>query len=243
MNIQLIMFGGIGSLVETSELQRHAFNKAFEEAGVLWHWDNATYRRLLSTAGGVNRIREYASTRISGASLSDAQIEALHQRKTAIFQQAMRSARLPLRSGVQRLLNAARNAHVKVAIASTTLSSNIEALAASASLDLEDFDLVLSKESVERPKPDPQVYQRCLDVLGVAAIHAIAIEDSDSGVEAAVAAGVRCVALPGENTSEQDFSKASLIVDSLNDVSATEYSPRITGLDAASCQELVAAIR
>lgn len=243
MNIQLIMFGGIGSLVETSELQRHAFNKAFEEAGVLWHWDKATYRRLLSTAGGVNRIRDYASTRISGASLSEAQIDALHRRKTAIFQDAMHRARLPLRSGVQRLLNAARNAHVKLAIASTTLSSNIEALAASASLDLDGFDLVLSKESVERAKPDPQVYQRCLDVLGVAAIHAIAIEDSDSGVEAAVEAGVRCVALPGENTSEQDFSRASLIVNSLDEVSASEYSPRITGLDAASCRELVSAIR
>ena len=243
MNIQAIIFGGIGSLVETSELQRRAFNKAFEEAGVLWHWDTATYRRLLSTAGGVNRIRAYAATRDSGAALSEARIEALHRRKTDIFQHAMQSAHLPLRSGVRRLLNAAHNSHVTLAIASTTLRSNIEALAASASIALDEFDLVLSKESVERPKPDPQVYQRCLETLGIAAIHAIAIEDSDSGVEAAVAAGIKCVALPGENTSEQDFSKASLIVDSLDEVDTGDYSPRITGLDFASARQLVAAIR
>lgn len=57
MGIRAIIFGGIGTLVETSELQRRAFNDAFTAFGVRWHWDRDTYRRLLSVPGGRNRIR------------------------------------------------------------------------------------------------------------------------------------------------------------------------------------------
>jgi HAD superfamily hydrolase (TIGR01509 family) len=59
---------------------------------------------------------------------------------------------------------------------------------------------------VANAKPEPDVYIRCLEIPGAAADIAVAIEDSDSGMASALAAGVTCVALPGLNTSNQDLA-------------------------------------
>lgn len=247
MNVQAIIFGGIGTLVETSELQRQAFNQAFEEAGIPWHWDIALYRRLLSTPGGQNRIRHYAASRQSGDAPSDEQVRALHARKTELFREALGRARLEARGGVQRLINQARNNDVRVAIASTTSKANISALLDSSRLENRLFDAVLHRGDVERPKPDAEVYVECLRQLGITAQHAVAVEDSDSGVEAAIAAGVACIALPGENTAWQDFNEASLVVGDHTAGAGSprqeRFEPRNTGLTLATCEALVAAIR
>ncbi|MEM1317255.1 MAG: haloacid dehalogenase, partial [Pseudomonadota bacterium] len=63
MTISAILFGSIGTLVETSEHQRHAFNRAFRDSGLDWNWDQPTYRDLLAVSGGQNRIRLYAERR------------------------------------------------------------------------------------------------------------------------------------------------------------------------------------
>lgn len=54
--IKALLFGSIGVLAETSEIQRQAYNQALTEAGLGWQWDAATYRDLLTTVGGKNRL-------------------------------------------------------------------------------------------------------------------------------------------------------------------------------------------
>ncbi|MDX1517704.1 MAG: HAD-IA family hydrolase [Woeseiaceae bacterium] len=247
MGVQAIMFGGIGTLVETSEIQRDAFNRAFAETGLGWHWPQDEYRHLLGVAGGRNRIRAYDRALDNGDTLSEELIAELHRRKTELFQDALANTRLEPRPGVIRLLNKARNHDVLLAIASTTSADNIAALAGASDLDLDAFHVILHAGSVARRKPAPDVYLSCLEYLDVPAAHAIAIEDSDSGLAAAGAAGVRCVAIPGENTAAQDFSNASLVSGSLADVDmlpgSGPFAPRNTGLDPVSAHELVTAIR
>ncbi|MEL6947920.1 MAG: hypothetical protein AAFO73_09850, partial [Pseudomonadota bacterium] len=53
---QAIFFGSIGTLVDTTELQRRAFNAAFQGAGLGWRWDRSLFNALLKTVGGVARI-------------------------------------------------------------------------------------------------------------------------------------------------------------------------------------------
>ena len=94
--MRALFFGSIGSIVETSELQRQAFNEAFAEHGLGWHWDQATYQGLLSLGGGDNRIASYAQSQ--GETVDD---RALHQTKTQRFQSLLtrghwRSARVSL---------------------------------------------------------------------------------------------------------------------------------------------------
>ncbi len=55
-----LLFGSIGSIVETSEIQRKSFNKAFKQYGLDWNWTKREYQKLLSKSGGKDRITRYA---------------------------------------------------------------------------------------------------------------------------------------------------------------------------------------
>ena len=61
--MKAVFFGSIGSVVETSELQRKSFNDAFAEAGLNWYWDQNSYRQMLTTSGGQKRISDFAAMR------------------------------------------------------------------------------------------------------------------------------------------------------------------------------------
>ena len=82
-------------------------------------------------------------------------------------------------------------------------------------LGLDEWDCVRCREDVARTKPDPDVYLAVLECLGVPGSEAIAVEDSATGVRAAKAAGLFCVAVPSALTGEHDFSEADLVLGSL----------------------------
>lgn len=90
---------------------------------------------------------------------------------------------------------------VHLAVVSGAGRAEVETVVRVAGIDV--FELIVSAESVERGKPDPEGYLRALDLLGVAAGEAVAIEDSPPGVAAAKAAGLRCVALLGTVSAER----------------------------------------
>lgn len=215
MNLRTILFGGIGTLVESSELQRHAFNRAFAEARLPWEWDERAYRALLAIPGGQNRIRHYRDVTGSPDDLTEEMIARLHSQKTDIYHDLMASGSLKPRPGVQRLIDEAGQFGIKVALASATSKSNIQTLAKASGLDLEKFAVVANSSKIEARKPAPDVYFHCLEELGAQAASAVAIEDSDSGVASAVAAGVACLATPGHYTRDLDFSQADAVVSQL----------------------------
>ena len=55
-----IFFGSIGSIVETSEIQRKAFNKAFQKFGLDWYWNVGNYINMIQKPGGIKRIKQYS---------------------------------------------------------------------------------------------------------------------------------------------------------------------------------------
>ena len=99
-----ILFGSIGTLVETSELQRRAFNQAFSEANLDWNWNPDEYKIMLKKSGGRNRINEYAIDR--GEKVN---AQKLHIRKTEIFDNMMKEEEIFLRPGVANLIDFALN--------------------------------------------------------------------------------------------------------------------------------------
>ncbi|MFN6978658.1 MAG: haloacid dehalogenase, partial [Gemmobacter sp.] len=78
--MRAIMFGSIGVLAETSDMQRLGFNDAFREAGLDWSWSPQDYRAMLRQSGGQDRIARYAAAR--GVSVD---APALHAAKTRHF--------------------------------------------------------------------------------------------------------------------------------------------------------------
>lgn len=197
-----LIFGAIGTLAETSDLQRRAFNAAFREAGLRWEWTAEVYADLLRQSGGRARIADEAARH--GVTVDAA---ALHARKTAHFLDLLRRAAPPLRRGVAETVAAARGGSLRLALATTTARAVLDAVLAHAgpSALADGFDLVLSAADGVAPKPDPEVYRRALDRLGIAPCAAVAIEDSPESAASATAAGVRVIAFPGAYHLGRDF--------------------------------------
>ena len=84
MNIKTLLFGSIGTLIETSELQRESFNEAFKEAGLDWYWDQEDYRLMLKQSGGTKRVEDYAEK-----NNTTVQASKIRERKTQIFNQKL----------------------------------------------------------------------------------------------------------------------------------------------------------
>jgi HAD superfamily hydrolase (TIGR01509 family) len=208
-----ILFGSIGTISDTSELQRQSFNQAFKAHGLDWYWNRAEYLTMLEKSGGQNRIAEYAS---SLGQTVDA--EAIHRSKSEFFQQGLASSQIQPRAGVVETIQAAKANGSKVAFVTTTSQANISLLLAAlhANIEVTDFDLILDAAKITNPKPDKAAYTFALENLGETSDNCIAIEDNLDGVAAAISAGLDCVAFPNENTAHHDFEQAKYLVDRLD---------------------------
>lgn len=213
--LRAVIFDVDGTLAETEEVHREAFNTVFEQAGLGWYWSSEEYCELLKVFGGKERIRHFVETEsIDG--ISDRDILELHQLKTSVYAELLpRTAEL--RPGVERLIEECLSRSVRLAIATTTTESNVDALdrAVGGSLRLDAFDVVVGGNTVPQKKPDPMVYRTTLEKLGLEPAEAIAIEDASAGVQAARGASLRCLASPSYYTTAHDLSHATVIVDDL----------------------------
>lgn len=186
--IRALLWDVDGTLAETErDGHRVAFNRAFETAGVPWRWSAAHYGRLLEIAGGYERLLHDLRHRDEAPAASAAReglARQLHQLKNGFYEDIVRAGELPLRAGVAELLAECAAAGVPMAIATTTSSGNVAAL-------LEHhlgrdwrggFAAVVTAAEAPRKKPDPQVYQQALMLLGLAPEETVAIEDAPAGV-------------------------------------------------------------
>jgi HAD superfamily hydrolase (TIGR01509 family) len=208
-----LLLGSISTIADTSELQRQAFNRAFEAHGLDWRWEQDQYRALLTTSGGQSRIADYAQSR---GQTVDA--KAVHETKSRIFQQDLAKGDLVPRPGVVDSIKGAKSSGWKVGLVTTTSPANVAALlgALRPHIQASDFDIIVDAASVAQPKPDKAAYAFALDSLGEVPGDCVAVEDNVGGVEAAVAAGIACVAFPNENTAAGDFTAARRRVDRLD---------------------------
>jgi len=214
---EALIFDVDGTLAETEELHRRAFNESFAAAGLDWHWTRATYHGLLKTTGGKERIARFLHD--SGA-VATVGIADLHADKTARYGALMAAGQIVLRPGIAGLLAEARAAGLRLAVATTTSAPNVEALcrAVFGKPALEVFDVIACGDMVAAKKPAPDVYLRALADLNLAAPQAIAFEDSRNGLLSAKAAGLRCCVSPGTYTVGEDFAGADLVTDEFADL-------------------------
>jgi HAD superfamily hydrolase (TIGR01509 family) len=222
MRCQALIFDVDGTLADTEELHRQAFNRAFEQVRLDWKWDVKLYGELLLVTGGKERIASYIELLRLPATergcLYDL-IPEIHRTKTRVYRELIGSGQVRLRSGIRRLLLEARLRAVRTAIASTTSPENIESLvlAGLGTGAMTWFDAIAAGDVVSNKKPAPDIYNVALKALNVAAAHAIAFEDSAIGVESAKAAGLFTVATPSFWTRGQGFGGADLLLGSLGD--------------------------
>lgn len=241
--LRAVIFDVDGTLADTErDGHRVAFNAAFEAADLPYRWSVEEYGELLATTGGRRRIERYLQS--SGHSATDAAALAakLHADKTRRFVALVRAGAMDARPGAAELIDALRAEGVAVAVATTGTGDWVLPL-----LDLlfgiDAFDVVVTGSDVTDLKPDPAVYLETLVRLDLTAAEAVAIEDSANGVQAAVSAGLRCVAVINGYTRDQDMSGAVAVLDDLarsGGVSVLRGDPRLAnGLTVAALRRLV----
>jgi beta-phosphoglucomutase-like phosphatase (HAD superfamily) len=232
MSLKALIFDVDGTLAETEEAHRRAFNETFRRHGLDWNWSKPAYVRLLSITGGKERLAFY----IESLPLSDAErgamiqrIGAIHETKTEIYGSMVAAGQVPLRDGVEQLIDEAAAANVQLAIASTTTLANIEALlrATLGRHSMQRFAVVGAGDLVRHKKPAPEIYRFVLRELGHPVRECVAIEDSSCGLAAAKAAGLFTVVTPSHWTQVQDFSAADLVLPDLSTLGIREIGAQL----------------
>jgi HAD superfamily hydrolase (TIGR01509 family) len=225
--VTTLIFDCDGVLADTErDGHRPAFNQTFREFGLPIEWSVEDYRGKLKIAGGKERMASELTpefTRANGlpddAEAQTALLAKWHARKTQIYTEMVAQGRLAPRPGIARLIATAQDAGWKLAVASTSAEASVRAILEHAvgSARAARFDLVLAGDVVEHKKPAPDIYLLALERLEAAAAETLVIEDSRNGLEAANAAGLRCLVTVNGYTMQDDFAEAVLVVDSLGD--------------------------
>ena len=213
MKIKAILFGSIGTLIETSDIQRESFNNAFKITGLDWYWGENEYRELLKKSGGTKRIKEYSDKKnifVDGKKIRDL--------KTKIFKEYLNKNNLEPREGVLDVIKFAKKNKLKLGFVSSTTKNNINSIfeTLKKSINKKEFDFIGNNEVIMREKPFPDIYDYSLNFLNIEANECLAIEDTEESLKSAIAANIKCIAFPGKYHTENKFKGSYKLVNKLS---------------------------
>ena len=202
MKYKALLFGSIGTLIESSDIQRTSFNEAFKEAGLDWYWDEQDYRSLLKKSGGTKRVEDFAEKNNVNVNASQ-----IRNRKTEIFSSYIIKNKQKLRKSVYEIINFSKKNNIKLSLSTSTTINNVEAIFESLSdqITREDFDFIGNKSLVKYEKPNPEIYKVTLEHLNIEASDCIAIEDTEESSQSAINAGIKCIGFPGDFHLDDNF--------------------------------------
>jgi HAD superfamily hydrolase (TIGR01509 family) len=202
-----------------------AFNQTFTEFGLPVHWSVADYQDKVRIGGGKERMASLLTPEfVAAAGLPEdpagqqQAVAAWHERKTAIYAELVTSGAVPPRPGVARLVGEALETGWLVAVASTSAEPSVRVTLERAVGERNAKAVrVFAGDIVPKKKPAPDIYLLALASLGLAAEHAVVVEDSRNGLLAAAGADMTCLITVNDFTAAEDFTEAALVVSSLGD--------------------------
>ncbi|MFO8006333.1 MAG: HAD-IA family hydrolase [Candidatus Brocadiia bacterium] len=220
--MEALIFDCDGVLVDTEkDGHRVAFNRAFELFALPVRWDVELYGELLAVSGGKERMRHYFQQEgwPEQAKDRDQFIRDLHRVKTTRYMEIIEGGRLPLRSGVKRLVDEAIRDGTTLAVCSTSNQRAVKAVVREllGAERMNEFAAILAGDVVSNKKPDPEIYNLAKQRLGLGGSQCMVVEDSRNGLLAAKAAGMNCVITTSTYTVDEDFSEADAVYDALGD--------------------------
>jgi HAD superfamily hydrolase (TIGR01509 family) len=215
--LKALIFDVDGTLADTEkDGHRVAFNQAFAEAGLDWHWSAELYGDLLNVAGGKERIKFYLTKYRPDIELMDGTIANLHVAKTEHYRKLLAGGSIPLRSGVKRLIKEALNREIRLAIATTSALPNALTLLEH-TLEPSWFEVIAAGDIVAQKKPAPDIYHYVLQKMKLDASECFVFEDSYHGLQASTQAGLKTVVTVNDYTKNHNFAKATLVLNSLGE--------------------------
>jgi len=225
MTIKAIIFDVDGTLADTEDAHRIAFNKAFAENHLNWNWDVALYDKLLKVTGGKERIKYFVESflpEFAKPADYDGFVKHLHLVKTGHYAAMLADGHIRLRPGIRQLIADTHARGIRLAIATTTSPENVAGLLeVGLGKDwLSYFASIGCGDIVPHKKPAPDIYHWVLNELGLVPGDCIALEDSSNGLRSSLAAGIRTYITINHYTRNQDFTGAAAVFDDLSDLDA-----------------------
>ena len=212
MTARAILWDNDGVLVDTEILYYRASREIFATVG--FELTEALFREhfLARSQGTWHLLRDHDAHAIA----------ELRAARDARFRALIESEPLPI-DGAGEVLEVLAG-RVSMGVVTGSRRTNFEAIHARTGFGAH-FEFVVTSDDVERTKPDPEAYLRGLEHAGCAPDEALAIEDSERGLAAARAAGIRCWVIPTELSAEGDFSGAERVLERIEEV------PALLGID------------
>ena len=224
--MQALIFDCDGVLVDTErDGHRVAFNETFLQLGWPTQWSVERYGQLLTTAGGKERTRRHFDD--SGwpfvEAERDAKIAESHAVKTDLFMKLIESGKLPLRPGIKRIVDEAIATGLKIAVCSTSNERAVQTVVdVMLGHERSKHITVFAGDVVAKKKPAPDIYLLAAKQLNLDPPKCVVIEDSNNGLRAAKAAGMKCVVTISSYTADEDFALADRVVSDLGDLPTIE---------------------
>lgn len=219
MTLRAVIFDMGGTIAETADVKRAAFNQAFAEMGLDWVWGRAGFAQVLANALPGSEAEFYALLRHPDTFRRLARnglLEQIPKRQQQIYFNLLEAGAASLRPGVARLIGEVVSSSVKLAVCSTGPRLEYETLLFNRfGLEIVDaLSVTVSREDLQGVSP-VQAYRTCLSKLAVPASDVVVIENSAQGVAAAASLGMTVVATPSLYTMGQNFPGAKLVISDL----------------------------
>lgn len=207
--IKAIIFDFDGTILDTESAWYEAFREAYTARGA--ELTVETFATCIGTSLDAFNPYDFINTLIDQPVEPEAFKQEVHSRHAALME------REQMRTGIQAYLDAARQAGLKIGLASSSsriwIDKHLELLGIG-----HYFDCIRTSDDVAKVKPDPELYRQAMDCLGVEPHETVAIEDSPNGSRAAIAAGMHCVVVPNRITRLLVFEPACLMAECLADI-------------------------
>ena len=221
--LKALIFDVDGTLADTEkDGHRVAFNSAFKAAGLDWEWDEELYGKLLAVTGGKERMNYYLdnfNTTFERPDNLQEMIAELHKSKTGYYTKLLGEGAIPLRPGVKRLIQDARDAGLRLAIATTTTPENVTALLENTlgKESIDWFEVIAAGDIVPAKKPASDIYDWALKEMKLDAADCLAFEDSENGILSSQGADLKTIITVNDYTLDHDFTGAAIVLNHMGE--------------------------
>lgn len=216
--MRAIVFDFDGLIIDTETPWYEAFRQIYQEHGCELPLDQ--WLLCVGTTFSSFDPYEYLE-RLLKRELDRKRLQAIGERKHRELMEKQ-----DIRPGVLDYLTSARESGLKIGLASSSSGSWVEPFLRKHGL-YGYFDAIVTADLVAKVKPDPELYIKALDALGVSGDEAVAFEDSLNGLKAARAAGLHCVIVPNAITRHLEFDDYSMRLSSMSEMSLSQVLKRL----------------